>query len=44
MRLRADRDKLQQRLRLQLGAEIEGPQRAELIARVSELEAVNRAL
>jgi len=44
MRLRADRDKLQQRLRLQLGAEIEGPQRAELIARVSELEAVNRRL
>jgi hypothetical protein len=42
--LRADRDKLQQRLRLQLGAEIDGPQRAELISRVADLEAVNRHL
>jgi hypothetical protein len=37
-------DKLQQRLRLQLGSEIDGPQRAELIARVADLEAVNRRL
>jgi hypothetical protein len=43
-RLRAERDKLQQRLRLQLGAEIDGPQRAELIVRVADLEAVNRRL
>ncbi len=43
-RLRAERDKLQQRLRLQLGAEIDGPQRAELIARVADLQAVNRRL
>ena len=43
-RLRAEHDKLQQRLRLQLGAEIDGPQRAELIARVADLEAVNRRL
>ncbi len=42
--LRAERDKLSQRLRLQLGAEIDGPQRAELIARVADLEAVNRRL
>lgn len=43
-RLRAEHDKLQQRLRLQLGVEIDGPQRAELIARVADLEAVNRRL
>jgi hypothetical protein len=42
--LRAERDKLQQRLRLQLGAEIEGPERAHLTARVADLEAVNRRL
>jgi hypothetical protein len=42
--LRAERDKLQQRLRLQLGAEIEGPDRAHLTARVADLEAVNRRL
>ncbi|MGH9267306.1 MAG: DUF6262 family protein [Acidimicrobiales bacterium] len=41
-RLRAERDKLQRRLRVHLGAEIEGPDRAQLIARVAELEAVNR--
>jgi outer membrane protein TolC len=33
--LRAERDKLQQRLRLQLGTEIEGPDRAHLTARVA---------
>jgi hypothetical protein len=43
-RLRAEHDKLQHRLRLQLGAEIDGPQRAELVARVADLEAVNRHL
>ncbi|MGH9011286.1 MAG: DUF6262 family protein [Acidimicrobiia bacterium] len=43
-RLRAEQDKLRQRLRLHLGAEIEGPDRAELIARVADLEAVNRQL
>ncbi len=43
-RLRAEHDKLAQRLRLQLGAEIEGPDRAQLLARVAELEAVNRQL
>ncbi len=42
--LRAERDKLQQRLRLHLGAEIEGPDRAHLTARVAELEALNRRL
>lgn len=42
--LRAERDKLQQRLRLQLGAEIEAPDRAHLTARVADLEAVNRRL
>lgn len=40
----ADHDKLRNRLRLHLGAEIEGPQRAELIARVATLEACNRQL
>jgi chromosome segregation ATPase len=43
-RLRAERDQLRARLRLHLGAEIEGPDRAELIARVATLEAVNRQL
>jgi hypothetical protein len=43
-RLRAERDKLRARLRLQLGAEIEGPGRAELIARVAALEASCRQL
>jgi hypothetical protein len=43
-RLRAERDKLRARLRLQLGAEIEGPDRAELIARVATLEAASRQL
>jgi len=43
-RLRAERDKLRARLRLQLGAEIEGPDRAELIARVATLEASCRQL
>ena len=42
--LRAERDKLRARLRLQLGAEIEGPDRAELIARVASLEAASRQL
>lgn len=43
-RLRADQDVLRQRLRLQLGAEIEGPERADLIGRVADLEALNRRL
>jgi hypothetical protein len=43
-RLRAERDKLRARLRLQLGAEIEGPDRAELIARVASLQAASRQL
>jgi chromosome segregation ATPase len=42
--LRAERDKLQQRLRLQLGAELEAPDRAHLTARVADLEALNRQL
>jgi hypothetical protein len=42
--LRAERDKLQQRLRLQLGAELEAPDRAQLTARVADLEAINRQL
>jgi len=42
--LRAERDQLRARLRLQLGAEIEGPERAELITRVSDLEAAGRQL
>jgi chromosome segregation ATPase len=41
-RLRTELDKLRGRLRLQLGAEIEQPDRAELIARVAALEAANR--
>lgn len=43
-RLRAEQDVLRQRLRLQLGAEIEGPERAELIGRVADLETLNRRL
>jgi hypothetical protein len=42
--LRGERDNLLQRLRLQLGAEIDGPQRGELISRVADLEAVNRRI
>ena len=42
--LRAERDKLQQRLRLQLGAELEAPDRVHLTARVADLEALNRQL
>jgi chromosome segregation ATPase len=37
-RLRAERDQLRHRLRLQLGAEIDGPDRAELITRVADLD------
>lgn len=43
-RLRAEHHKLRRRLRLQLGAEIEGPDRAELIARVADLQTLNRQL
>jgi hypothetical protein len=43
-RLRAEHDKLRSRLQLQLGAEIEGPQRAELIERVATLDDLNRRL
>lgn len=42
--LRAERDKLRGRLRLQLGAEIEGPERAELITRIASLEEAVRRL
>lgn len=42
--LRAERDKLKHRLRLQLGADIEGPDRPQLIGRVAELETLNRQL
>jgi tetratricopeptide (TPR) repeat protein len=42
--LRAERDKFRKRLRLHLGAEIEGPDRAQLITRVADLETVNRQL
>jgi Family of unknown function (DUF6262) len=42
--LRTECDQLRARLRLQLGAEIEGPERAELITRVANLEAVSRQL
>jgi hypothetical protein len=42
--LRTERDKLQQRLRLQLGAELEAPDRAHLSARVADLETINRQL
>jgi Family of unknown function (DUF6262) len=43
-RLRAEHDKLRRRLRLQLGAEIDGPDRAELITRVADLESLTRQL
>lgn len=43
-RLRAEEVALKTRLRLQLGAEIEGPEKAQLITRVAELEAANRQL
>jgi hypothetical protein len=43
-RLRAERDKLRHRLRLRLGAEIHGPDPAELITRVAELENLTRKL
>jgi hypothetical protein len=43
-RLRAETETLRARLRLQLGAEIEGPERAELIARVATLESAGRQL
>lgn len=43
-RLRAEHDKLRRRLQLQLGAEIDGPDRAELIERVATLEDTNRQL
>jgi len=43
-RLRAENDKLIERFRLQLGAEIEGPDSAQLVARVADLETVNRRL
>lgn len=43
-RLRADNDKLRHRLRLQLGAEIDAPNPAELITRVAELESLTRQL
>jgi hypothetical protein len=42
--LRADNDKLRHRLRLQLGAEIDAPNPAELITRVAELESLTRQL
>ncbi len=42
--LRAERDTLRGRLRLQLGAEIDGPDRADLIARLAALEAASRQL
>lgn len=43
-RLRQAEAALTRRLRLQLGAEIEGPEKAELITRVGELEGANRQL
>ena len=43
-RLRAEHDKLRHRLRLQLGAEIDGPDRADLITRIAELESLTRQL
>jgi hypothetical protein len=43
-RLRAEHDKLRHRLRLQLGTEIDGPDRADLITRVAELESQTRQL
>jgi hypothetical protein len=43
-RLREDNDKLRQRLRLKLGAEIDGPDPAQLVTRVAELESQTRQL
>ena len=43
-RLRSERDELVQRLRLHLGAEIEGPEMAQLLARVADLERANLQL
>jgi chromosome segregation ATPase len=43
-RLRTEHDKLRQRLRLRLGAEIDGPDRAELITRLTDLESQVRRL
>jgi hypothetical protein len=43
-RLRTEHGKLLSRLRLQLGAEIDGPDRAALIARVADIEAAARQL
>jgi hypothetical protein len=43
-RLRGEHDKLRHRLRLQLGAEIDVPDRADLITRVAELESLTRQL
>lgn len=43
-RLRGEEIVLTRRLRLQLGAEIEGPEKSQLISRVAELEAANRQL
>lgn len=43
-RLRAAEAALRARLRLQLGAEIEAPERAKLVTRVADLEAANRQL
>lgn len=43
-RLRGELDQLRKRFRLHLGAEIEGPDRAQLLARVADLESTNRAL
>jgi hypothetical protein len=43
-RLRAEHSKLLGRLRLQLGAELDGPDTTALIARVTDLETLTRAL
>ena len=43
-RLRAEHGKLRDRLRLQLGAELDGPDTSALIARVADLETLTRSL
>jgi hypothetical protein len=43
-RLRAEHSKLRDRLRLQLGAELDGPDTSALIARVADLETLTRTL
>jgi hypothetical protein len=43
-RLRAERDKLRGRLRLHLGAEVDGPDRTELIKRIADQETGARRL